>query len=387
MRIVIVQGPFLPVPPLLGGAVERVMASLGRLWAEAGCQVTHISRRFPGLPHEERAQGVHHIRVRSADAPRNALLFRLYELAYCQRALRVLPPADIVLVNSVVMPLVLRHKRAGKLVVRIGRPPKGQLRFYRHVDLVQTVSRDTQQRILAEAPWMEGRVSLVGSPLEGPLQPLGDGGLRFAREPLVTYVGRLHPEKGLELLLEAFLQAAAAPGWRLQLIGPSDVAAGGGGPAYADRLKAIAERAPDRILLRAPIFDPALLAAELRRSAIFAYPSLAERGEALPLAPLEAAGQGAVPLVSALACFDDYVTPGVSGAVFDHRTADPARALAGRLTELMADEALRDRLRRGALASAHRYIAPAIAERHLADFRRLCADGGTSRPMEARAAE
>lgn len=387
MRIVIVQGPFLPVPPLRGGAVERVMLNLGRLWTEAGCAVTHISRRFPGLPDEEVVQGVRHIRVRSDDAPSNPVLFRLRELAYCLRVLAILPPADVVLVNSVLMPLVLRRKRAGKLVVRIGRPPKGQLRFYRHVDLVQTLSRDTERRILAEAPWLAGRVSLVGSPLEGALQPLGDRGLHCQREPLVTYVGRLHPEKGLELLLQAFLQQAqAAPDWQLQLIGPSDVASGGGGPAYAERLMTLAGRAPGRILLRPPIFDAERLAAELRRSAIFAYPSLAESGEALPLAPLEAAGQGAVPLVSGLACFEDYVTPSVSGVVFDHRAADPVRALAERLGDLMADAGLRERLRRGALAAAHHYIGPAIAERHLSDFRRLCADT-RSQALEAPAAE
>ena len=383
MRIVIVQGPFLPVPPLRGGAVERIMLSLGRLWAEAGCEVTHISRRFPGLPEDETAHGVRHLRVRSTDAPRNRVLFRLFELAYCLRVLRVLPPADVVLINSAVMPLVLRHKRAGKLVVRIGRPPKGQLRFYRHVALVQTVSRDTQRRILAEAPWLEGRVSLVGSPLDDALRPLGDEGLMLAREPLITYVGRLHPEKGVELLLEAFLRVApVAPEWRLQVIGPAEVAAGGGGPAYRDRLAALAARLPGRILLREPLFEPVPLAQELRRSALFVYPSLAERGEALPLAPLEAAGQGAVPVVSALACFRDFVTDGESGAVFDHRGADPVQALAQRLRALMCDEALRLRLRRGALAAAQRYAAPTIAERHLADFRRLCPE---RQPHPARA--
>jgi hypothetical protein len=63
VRITIVQGPFLPVPPLLGGAVERSMQTLGRHWATAGCSVTHISRRFPGLAEEETVDGVHHRRL------------------------------------------------------------------------------------------------------------------------------------------------------------------------------------------------------------------------------------------------------------------------------------------------------------------------------------
>jgi glycosyltransferase involved in cell wall biosynthesis len=386
MHIAIVQGPFLPVPPQLGGAVERIMWDLGQRWAAAGCRVTHISRRYPGLADREDIQGVRHIRVRSTAQPTNALLFRLYELAYCRRVLRVLPDADVVLVNSVLMPLLLRRRRS-KVVVRLGRPPKGQLRLYRHVDLVQTISRDMERRILAEAPWLEGRVSLVGSPLAGPLRPQDESVLHLARDPLITYVGRLHPEKGVDLLLDAFCRIAPqAPGWRLQVIGPSDVAAGGGGIAYAQRLASLAARLPDRIVLRSPIYDPARLARELRRSSLFVYPSLAERGEALGLAALEAAGQGVVPVVSDLACFRDFVTDDLSGAVFDHRAAEPTAELARCLQRLTQDPALRHRLRRAALAAARPYAAELVAERHLADFRRLCGLA-TAAPAEIRAAE
>jgi glycosyltransferase involved in cell wall biosynthesis len=372
VRITIVQGPFLPVPPLRGGAVERSMQTLGRLWAAAGCSVTQISRRFPGLPENETLDGVQHRRVASSDAPANPLLFRLRELGYLRRAIAALPPGDIVVINSVLMPLLLRSRRFGRLVPQMQRPPKGQLRFCRHVDLVQTISRDMGRRILAQAPWLEGRVSVVGSPLDGALAPLAAGTALPAREPLVTYVGRLHGEKGLELLLHAFLRIAPeAPDWRLQLIGPSDVAAGGGGAAYRRRLEELAARLPERLSLRPPLFEPAALAAELRRSAIFAYPSLAERGEALGLAALEAAGQGAVPLVSALACFEDFVTDGESGAVFDHRAADPVAALAGRLLRLMQDAGQLPRLRAGAMAAASAYAAPVVAARHLEDFRRI----------------
>jgi glycosyltransferase involved in cell wall biosynthesis len=376
LRITIVQGPFLPVPPLLGGAVERTMETLGRHWAAAGCTVTHISRRFRDLPHEEVAEGVRHLRLASADAPRNPLLFRLRELRYVRRAIAALPPGDIVVMNSVLMPMLLRHRRHGRLVAHIERPPKGQLRFYRRIDLVQTVSEDTQRRILAEAPWLAGRVSIVGLPLEGALRPLAPAAALAGRQPLILYVGRLHEEKGLELLLQAFLAAApAAPGWHLEIIGPSEISAGGSGEGYRERLAALAARLPEHIHLRPAIFDPAALARRLRQAAVFAYPSLAERGEALGLAALEAAGQGAVPLVSALACFQDFVTDGVSGAVFDHRAPDPVTALAARLRQLMGDAAGLSRLREAALRAAARYDAPLVAERHLADFRRLAASG------------
>lgn len=372
LRITIVQGPFLPVPPLMGGAVERTMETLGRAWAAAGCEVTHVSRRWGELPAEEIRDGVRHLRVASANAPRSRLRFRLRELAYCRRVLRVLPPGDVVVINSVLLPLLLRRSPAGRPVVRVERPPKGQLRFYRRAALVQTVSHDMERRILAEAPWLAGRVSNVGLPLAGAFAPLTPGAAEGGRERLVTFAGRLHPEKGVELLIQAFVALAAeSPAWRLQIIGPHSVSAGGGGEAYRQRLETLAAALPGRIALRPPLFEEAALAGEMRRSEIFVYPSLAERGEALGLAPLEAAGQGAVPLVSALACFRDFVTPDESGSVFDHRAPDPAATLAAALRRLIADDGLRARLRAGALAAASRYEAGAVAERHLADFRRL----------------
>jgi peptidoglycan/LPS O-acetylase OafA/YrhL len=49
MKITIVTGFFLPVPALAGGAMEKIWHRLGGLMADAGHEVTFISRRWPGL--------------------------------------------------------------------------------------------------------------------------------------------------------------------------------------------------------------------------------------------------------------------------------------------------------------------------------------------------
>jgi glycosyltransferase involved in cell wall biosynthesis len=373
MRITIVQGPYLPVPPLLGGAVERSMLSLGRHWAAAGCQVTHLSRRFPGLPDAETLEGVRHLRVASRDAPAGRLSFRWHEWLYCRRVKAVLPPADIIVTNSVIMPLLLREARFGKLVVRMERPPKGQLRFYRHAALIQTVSQDMRARILAAAPDLAARVSVVGSPLDGALAPLAEPPAGAERR--ITYVGRLHPEKGVDLLIGAFRGALdrMREAWTLTIVGPHEGRAGGGGDAWLERLRALAAAAGDRVAFTGAIFDPDRLAAHLRSSAIFAYPSLAERGEALPMAPLEAMGQGVVPVVSALACFRDYLDPGSNGLAVDLRDGNGEAALATALLTLMNDPLRLARMRGLACRTAQTYAAARVAERHLQDFRQMLA--------------
>ena len=63
MKITILQGAFLPVPAIRGGAIEKAWERLGREFVKLGHQVTHISRLCDGLPKEEEIEGVHHIRI------------------------------------------------------------------------------------------------------------------------------------------------------------------------------------------------------------------------------------------------------------------------------------------------------------------------------------
>ena len=54
MKIVILQGAFLPVPPVAGGAVEKIWYRMGQEFAGLGHEVIHIGREFPDLPKNEK---------------------------------------------------------------------------------------------------------------------------------------------------------------------------------------------------------------------------------------------------------------------------------------------------------------------------------------------
>jgi glycosyltransferase involved in cell wall biosynthesis len=82
------------------------------------------------------------------------------------------------------------------------------------------------------------------------------------------------------------------------------------------------------------IYDDQKLQQHFQQSSIFVYPSLADQGEAMPIAPLEAMACGAVPIVSDLACFRDFITPGMNGLVFNHRSPDAPALLASQLINL-----------------------------------------------------
>src|SRR6187402_3622152 len=100
MKITIAQGAFLPVPPLRGGAVEKIWFALGREFARRGHEVTHVSRAFADLPREEVIEDVRHIRVPGYDTPRSLPWLKALDLFYSLRVLPRLPSADVLITHT-----------------------------------------------------------------------------------------------------------------------------------------------------------------------------------------------------------------------------------------------------------------------------------------------
>ena len=371
MRITILQGAFLPVPPLRGGAVEKMWFELGKQFSQQGHNVSHVSRSFPGLPNQEVIEGVQHLRVSGHNTPANGLHLKLLDLLYSLRALRALPPADILITNTFWMPILagLRQQRFGRIVVDVARMPKGQMRFYRRAACLRANSSAVQQSIAREVPRLVSRICTIPNPLPFQPPPLP----AEKREPVILYCGRLHPEKGIALLIKAFAQACnrGLSGYSLRLVGPADTAAGGGGLAWLEGLLSQPQVAVLPIEWTGAIYDDQQLQQHYLQAAMFVYPSLAEQGETFGLAPLEAMACGAVPIVSDLACFRDFITPGVNGLVFNHRAADPATLLANAFLELAADPGQRAALSQSALAVRQSHHPATIAQVFLRCFDEL----------------
>jgi glycosyltransferase involved in cell wall biosynthesis len=363
MRITILQGAFFPVPPLLGGAVEKMWFRLGKEFAARGHEVVQVSRAHPQLAGEEMLDGVRHVRVRGYDQPANGMHLKLLDLLYTLRAVRRVPKdSDIVVTNTFWAPWLLPKRLRSRAYIDVQRMPKGQCRWYRSAARLRANSTPVLEAIRAELPESQhGRVRMIPNPLPfDPLTHLDVAG----KEQRVLYAGRIHPEKGLDLLLQASRGLPA--NWTLHLVGPWQTGQGGGGDAYLQRLRQLAP--PGRVHFHGPVHGAAELARHYQQARLFAYPSVAEKGETFGLAPLEAMAHGCVPVVSDLACFKDFIADGVNGRIFDHRTADATQALERLLHNLAEDTGTCERLARAAFQVNASHAPGRIAEEFLEDF-------------------
>lgn len=359
------------MPPLRGGAVEKLWFELGKQFSRQGHTVSHISRCFPGLPDKEIIEGVQHIRVQGFENPANAIRLKALDLRYSLRALRVLPPADILVTNTFWMPILAgwRQSHWGQIMVSVERMPKGQMRFYRYASCLRSPSSAVQKAIAQEAPYFKGMIRTIPNPL--PFQPLAMGDQNC--KPVILYCGRLHPEKGINLLIKAFTEACqrGLKGWSLRLVGPADIEFGGGGEGWLRGLLAQVNMLGLPIEWHGPIFDNDELQHCYQQAAIFVYPSISDKGETFGLAPLEAMACGAIPIVSSLPCFQDFIVPNVNGLVFNHRATDASSQLADRILELAGNCEQRTTMSQAAMAVCQSHNPVTIATEFLQCFEQM----------------
>ena len=372
MRITIVTGAFLPVPPVMGGAVEKFWFNVGAEFARRGHTVVHVSRALPNLAQCEIISGVQHVRVRGFNASRGIFALKFLDFLYTIQAIRALPDADIVVTNTFWLPVLLRRARAGKIYVHVARFPKGQIRFYGRASRLQTPSSFVATAMANEAPLLRERISVI--PYSAPAVEAGSSNFS-QRERILLFVGRVHPEKGVHLLVEAFAKnTEALSAWKMVIIGSAEARHGGGGNDYLNSLRTIAHPVASRVTFRGPVYDEQMLQREYQSARIFVYPSLADRGETFGLAALEAISTGCATVTSALGCFDDFSIDRETGFRFDHRASNPAGNLGALLVQIVRDEALLARIAAAGLRKAGEYSLPNIADRFLKDFESVIAN-------------
>jgi glycosyltransferase involved in cell wall biosynthesis len=218
-------------------------------------------------------------------------------------------------------------------------------RHFGSLDAVVTLtSRDRRRyRHLVDA---DTRVHAIPNAIAASASP--SGGRARARRPIVAAGGRLVPQKGFDLLLEAWAQVAEQhPTWSLRIYGDGpledELAARAAAPDLAGRARLVGFT-PDlpRVLLRSQVFV------------------LSSRFEGMPMVLLEAMAAG-----SAVVSFDcptgprQLITHEVNGLLVPPGSVDD---LAAAIQRVLADDALRRDLGRNARLAV-RQLDPAVVAR------------------------
>ena len=305
--------------------------------------------------------------MQGANACSNPFLLKIRELPYVLRARKHLPKADVLVTHTFWAPLLYPKEKYGKLYVHVGRYPKGQLCLYKKAAVLQTPTKSIAQSIRNQSSSVGDKISIQPYPLSLPVPteiPFEN------KEKTVLYAGRIHPEKGIGELIQAWqkLKPVLKNGWRLKILGPWKQEQGGAGAQYLKKLQSLISGDAEIV---DPIFNPTQLHKEYLKARIFAYPSLAEKGETFGLSVLEAMSAGCVPLLSQLECFQDFAKDGFNAIFFDHRTSNRAEELTQTLSSTLANEEKLPSLSKVALMTAQKYEITQVAQRYIDDFSRI----------------
>lgn len=214
-------------------------------------------------------------------------------------------------------------------------------RFYKDVDRMLTLTREDADL------WIRQQLDNVGfMPNPLPFFP-EEPSKREART--VVSIGRLHEEKGVDLLLDAWAEVAPHhEDWTLRIFG-----AGEEEEALRKQSAALGIESSVEWMGRTGDVPGAL-----RDSSVFV---LSSRGEGFPLAPMEA-------MATAVPCVAFDVAPGVREIItdgVDGLLASPGNtaALARQIRKLLADKELRDGMGEAARENIQRYSTERIVSR------------------------
>jgi glycogen(starch) synthase len=192
-----------------------------------------------------------------------------------------------------------------------------------------------------------------------PVAPMPDPG-----SPRVTFVGRLEPRKGPEILLRAAPRVlAAVPDARFVFIGRDAIAPGARPSSAWLRQEAQRLGVAHAVELTGQL-APAAVADELRRSSVCAFPS---RWESFGNVVAEAAATGRPVVASPIAPFRELVEDGATGRL---APLDDSDAWAVALTELLCDQERAAAMGRAGAARIEAISAPSrVADLALDSYR------------------
>lgn len=349
--------------PYPGGGAERQAQFIAETLAAQGWKMQVLTKRLKGLPKREALNGVDVRRLWVSTVPKTQSALLTFSLLY---HLLLGPRGQVIHINQMyrdILPaLIARRLRGSPIVIalhgggqgqyadvgRLLRKPDGRLmlRLARKADCLVSLSAQITQELLEQGFARERIVEIPNGVDTQRFVPVrAEEKSRLRRElqlptegQLVIYVGRVHPQKGVEVLIRAWQEVCQAqPAARLLLLGQ--------GPEHErperERLHQLAaELGLSASLLFLGHREPVL--PYLQAADVFVLPSFFE---GLSIALLEAMACGLAVVTTNIGGTREVIRPAVEGLLIE---PGDVSALAAALKRVLQDGALAGQLGRAA---------------------------------------
>ena len=276
----------------------------------------------------------------------------------------------------------------------------------RHADLIISPSEYISEQVRQRFPQFAERCQTIYNGVN--LERFLDTSVNHTHQNQVRnllFVGRVCPEKGSHILLEAFQKVRAhCPETKLQLVGPvgvipyeylvgvtddpvvADLATFHRDDHWISYLKSTIsqligegneEKGANPVSLTGPL-PPSQLTDYFRQADIFIFPSICQEAFGMPIAEAMVAG---VPVVATQAgAFPELVEDGKTGMLVKRSDAD---ALAEAILKLLADEKLRKSMAKaGCERAVELFSFEKIAYELLSQYESLCNKEATETKLE-----
>lgn len=372
MKITIITSPFGFIPPNGYGAVEKIWFDVANEMVKQGHELSFLSKRFDKQITANNIDGIKIKYIKGYDWTGSLKKDLVLDFIYSFKAMFALKKTDVLVLNTFWSPLIcfLFFWKYKKTVYNVARFPKGQFKFFKHIDRLSCVSSAVYEALIQQTPSVKHLAKVISNPVNTDVFKVSEV-KHFKNDTLrIVYTGRVHPEKGLDLLVKAFnMLCDEYSNIELAIVGPRAISNGGGGDAYIKSLNDLATKF--KINWINPVSDANLLKSEIDKATIFCYPSVAEKGETFGVAPLEAMATGCATIVSDLACFKDFISHKINGLVFNHKAAQPEVELKNAIKLLLNDNDLRHKLAKNGASTALDFSNKNIADLYLKDFKQL----------------
>lgn len=375
MKITIITGPFLSLPPYAIGAVEKLWYSIGQSLINKGIDIIFISKK----PYNIDSNYTYRY-IKGYERTGSWIKDFFLDFIYSFRALLQLEKSDIVILNSLWTPVLIRlfNKKVKFKIFSVERFPKKQLGIYNKIgkiDFFRCCSSSVYNEILKQNENLKNKSWIIPNFIDDNIFYLKEK-RELSKDYKVVYSGRIHKEKGLDILIKAleYLYKKEKIEISLILIGPSDKERGGSGKAYINNLLSNASNI--KIKCIDAIYNTEDLANEIRKGDIFCYPSVSNNGETFGVAPLEAMALGLPVVVSNLECFKDFIKDNENGLIFDHNSLNSHEDLAYKIKSIIDSKELFNTLSIEGAKTAKNFSVEEVSMQYYDKFKELLNEKG-----------